>query len=213
MPMQTQPLSHRIQCTGLGVWLLVLGSLSAQEVEIGTGEMPVSVVVLPFANITGHDGDAWIGAGIAETVRLRIQRTPRLSAVGHADTGAVAQVGREPAVDEAAVLAVGRGSGARWLVAGGYQRLGDRLRVTGRYVDVSTGRIVRTIKVDGSVEELFALQDRIASDLIDDLASRAVSRPAAPPEETAVSTTPDETGEPILGNPQDFLTRRPRDRD
>ena len=188
MPMQTQPLSHRIQCTGLGVWLLVLGSLSAQEVEIGTGEMPVSVVVLPFANITGHDGDAWIGAGIAETVRLRIQRTPRLSAVGHADTGAVARVGRAPAVD-------------------------DRLRVTGRYVDVSTGRIVRTVKVDGSVEELFALQDRIASDLIDDLASRAVSRPAAPPEETAVGTTLDETGEPILGNPQDFLTRRPPDRD
>ncbi len=210
MPTPRQPFLHRIQCAGLCAWLLVLGPLAAQEVEIGTGEIPASVVVLPFTNITGHDGDAWIGAGIAETVRLRIQRTPRLSAVGHADT-AVARVGGAPAVDAAAVLAVARASGARWFVSGGYQRLGDRLRVTGRYADVATGRIVRTVKVDGSVEELFALQDRIASDLIDDLASRAMAAPAAPPEETAVSTTPDETGEPILGNPQDFLTRRPRD--
>ena len=191
------------------------GSLVAQEIETGIGELPASVVVLPFANITQHGEDDWVGVGIAETVRLRIQRTPPLSAVGHLTTGAAEPGGHQllPAVDAAVALAVRRVSGARCLVTGGYQRLGEQLRFIGRYVDVVTGRIVRTVKIDESVTELFVLQDLIASDLVDDLASRAVFSRAAPPDEPHVSATSDEPGPPIVGNPNEFLTRRPPDQD
>ena len=40
---------------------------------------------------------------------------------------------------------LGRALGARWIVTGGYQRLGGRLRITARLVDVTTGAVRRAV--------------------------------------------------------------------
>ena len=55
--------------------------------------------------------------------------------------------------------------GVSWLVAGGFQSLGDQLRITARIVDVDTGTTRATVKVDGRMDEVFALQDRIVVEL------------------------------------------------
>ena len=51
---------------------------------------------------------------------------------------------------------------ARWIVAGGIQRVGDLVRITARLVDAREGSVVRAVKVDGSIEELMRLQDEVA---------------------------------------------------
>ena len=66
------------------------------------------------------------------------------------------------------MLSLGRALGARWIVTGGYQRLGERLRITARLVDVTTGAVRRAVRADGATGELFALQDRIAAGLLSD---------------------------------------------
>ena len=62
-------------------------------------------------------------------------------------------------------IALSRRLGAAWLVTGGYQHLGYLLRITGRVVDVRTGVVTSTVKVDGQRENLFELQDRIVAEL------------------------------------------------
>ena len=99
-----------------------------------------AVLVTPFTNLSRQAPDAWIGAGIAETVSSDL-RNLGLSVVGD------------------------RALGARWLVDGGYQRVGDLLRITARIVDVATGEVRRSIKVDGSLTDLFRTQDRIVAAL------------------------------------------------
>lgn len=42
---------------------------------------------------------------------------------------------------------------------------GDRIRITAELLDVATGHLLRTVKVDGRIEEIFALQDRIVYEL------------------------------------------------
>ena len=55
------------------------------------------------------------------------------------------------------------GDGAIWTVGGGIQRVGDVVRVTARVVEVASGAVVTSVKVDGSVTELADLQNRVAA--------------------------------------------------
>ena len=126
-----------------------------------------AVVVAPFANLSRQAADAWIGAGIAETVSSDL-RNLGARVVGDYVSAADARQSRAPHDDEA--LAAGRRLGARWLVAGGYQRVGDRLRITARVVDVVTGEVRRSARIDGSLADLFDAQDRIVAALADALA-------------------------------------------
>jgi tetratricopeptide (TPR) repeat protein len=70
---------------------------------------------------------------------------------------------------------VGRELGARWVLTGSFQRAGDAVRVTAQLLDAATAHAERTIKVDGRMQEIFALQDRLVRDLAGLL--RAVIRP------------------------------------
>ena len=128
------------------------------------GTPPGTVAVVPFSNISQQPSDDWIGDGIAETVRGDLQALG-LSVLERAVVGAVHEPVAGETVDEQASVRLGRRLGVRWVVSGGYQRVGDRLRITARFVDVASGAVVQTAKVDGRVDELFALQDRIVAEL------------------------------------------------
>ena len=161
-----------VAATGLMAALLAIRlvpTVSAQEIAArGAGE---GVAVLPFANITQAPEDDWIGAGIAETVATDLEQTGGLTVVGRR-VMAVAVGGvtaAERADEDETVVEAGRLVGARWVVSGGYQRLGDRLRITARVVNVESATVVRSSRVDGPVRELFALQDQLAAELVDGL--------------------------------------------
>ena len=125
------------------------------------------VAVVPFVNITGAPQDDWIGAGVAATVAVDLERVASLAAIDAGDTD-----GR-PAVE------VGRRLGTPWVVAGGYQRLGDRIRITARLVHVASGTVTRAANVAGPLGELFALQDRVAAALMQDDAAAGAGQAAA----------------------------------
>ena len=137
---------------------------AAQSAPASTADDRVAVVV--FANISGVAEDDWIGIGIAETLAAELAHAGDLSVVGRqAVSGALESVSRAAGMAGATELAAGRLLGARWVVSGGYQRVGDRMRITARVVEVVTATVVHSAIVDGLVPELFALQDRLAAEL------------------------------------------------
>jgi TolB-like protein/Flp pilus assembly protein TadD len=121
-----------------------------------------SIAVLDFANRSADPADAWIGAGIAESLGgdlgraggIRVLPRPKVLAVA----GAAAAAGDDPA---AAPAAIGARLGCRWIVAGSYQRMGDSLRVMMELVHVPTERATHREKVDGRLGDIFALQDEL----------------------------------------------------
>ncbi len=151
-----------------------------------------AVAVAPFANVSGHPADAWLGAGVAETVVTGLDRLPAFTVVAVAPAGAaeVAAAG-DGAPDEAARLDRARAAGAAWLVAGAFERRGAQLRVTARIVHVETGEVRRTIEVDGDGGSLFDLQDQVTAELRDRLTEAAglpdAARGAGPAEDAAAT--------------------------
>jgi hypothetical protein len=51
------------------------------------------------------------------------------------------------------------------MVAGAFQRLGPMVRITAQFLDVATGQALRSVKVDGTIDGIFELQDRIVFEL------------------------------------------------
>ena len=140
---------------------------------------PGAVAVVPFENISATPGDDWIGAGIAETLSADLERLDAVSVVGRDGLAAEAHALGAGAASSAAgdaerwMREVSRRRGAAWLVTGGYQRMGARVRITARLVDTETGTLVAGAKADGTAEEIFALQDRIGDELTGALVSLA----------------------------------------
>ena len=155
---------------------------ATRSVDAAPREPPTSVAVIPFTNISRSPADAWLSRGIAETVTADLRERRGLAVIGPE------QLWDGGWVDLGAVLAVdlGRQLGARWLVRGGYQRVGERIRITARLVDARDGTLIQAVKVDGPVSDLFALQDRIVPELASGLAltagtpARVVPEPRAP---------------------------------
>ena len=156
------------------------GSIRAAQ-SAPTAATSDSVTVTVFSNVSGAAPDDWIGTGIVETLAAYFEGADGVSVIGRqAVSGASARVIAEGSAAEATgtAVAAGRLLGARWVITGGYQRLGDRLRVTARVVEVATATVVHTAEVDGPMTNLFALQDRLAAELKQGLTvARAVVAP------------------------------------
>jgi serine/threonine protein kinase/Tfp pilus assembly protein PilF len=127
-----------------------------------------AIAVMTFANISGDAADDWIGFGVAETVSGDLKSIQGLAVIGRErmyDLLRHAHAGDQAALDDRRAIEIGRRLGAAWIVSGGYQRVGEQVRITARLVDVGTGALVKTVKIDGGLAELFSLQDRIVYEL------------------------------------------------
>ncbi len=125
---------------------------------------PAAVTVERFTNISGSSDDEWMGTGIAETLATDL-----------ADGGLTVILSQSAAETS--------GPPARWIVSGGYQRLGDALRITARVVDTSSGVTVHSVRLDGQISDFFTLQDELSADIVSGL-------PADAPGQTAIASPP-----------------------
>jgi serine/threonine protein kinase/tetratricopeptide (TPR) repeat protein len=146
---------------------------STSRVAIGISPQPrveSSVAVMTFANITREANDDWIGTGIAETVSSDLKNIEGLNVIGRARVfDALRNLSSDTRLDDSLAIDIGRRLGATWVVVGGFQRLGDMVRITANFVEIGTGQVRNTVKVDGSISEIFALQDKIVYELSEGL--------------------------------------------
>jgi DNA-binding winged helix-turn-helix (wHTH) protein len=131
-----------------------------------------SLAVLDFTNVTGDADAAWLSAGIAETVSADLAA---LGTVRVVDRWRVNEAARRTprSLDQIAAAL-----GVRRLVTGSFQRNGDRARITARVIDVASGEAIADAKVDGLIDDIFALQDQVSAQFAGALGSAARPGPA-----------------------------------
>ena len=157
---------------------LALAAAQRGETFQGSRETASPILaVTDFRNISANAEDDWLGTGISETVTADLEGFEGVTVVPHGRVSELARTLERQGGDRSETLwvRVGRELGARWVLTGSFQRAADTVRVTAYLLDAATAHVERTIKVDGRMDEIFALQDRLVRDLADLL--RAVMRP------------------------------------
>ena len=120
---------------------------------------------MTFANITREPADDWIGTGIAETVSSDLKNIHGLTIIGRARVyDALRNLSTDAHLNDSLAIDIGRRLGATWVVVGGFSGSAS-CRITANFVDVATGEVRRTVKVDGRIDDIFALQDKIVFEL------------------------------------------------
>ena len=120
---------------------------------------PRSVAVLPFSTVGGDADAEFLGFGLADQILTDLSRVEDLHVVARTSSFAF-----KDAPDD--IRALGRKLGARAILEGSVQRLGDRLRVTTQLVSAEDGYHLWSERYDRSMEDVFQIQDEIAANVV-----------------------------------------------
>jgi TolB-like protein/class 3 adenylate cyclase len=114
-----------------------------------------SIAVLPFANMSGDPEQEYFADGMVEEIITALSRIRWLFVIARNSTFTY----KGQPVD---VKQVGRELGVRYVLEGSVRKAGSRVRITGQLIDALTGTHLWADRFDGSLEDVFELQDKIA---------------------------------------------------
>jgi TolB-like protein len=139
-----------------------------------------SIAVLPFANLSGDPEQEYFADGMVEEIITALSRITWLFVIARNSSFTY----KGQMVD---VKQVGRELGVRYVLEGSVRKAGALVRITAQLIDASTGTHLWADRFDGSLEEVFKLQDEVASCVAGVIepalqaaeAARSASRPTA----------------------------------
>ena len=139
-------------------WVEATRSLWAGSVPAPDLSRP-SIAVLPFDEFGGDSDQLSLGDALAEHIITSLSKTPKMLVIARNST--FAYKGRPVNVQE-----VSRELGARYVLEGSVQRLGNRVRIAAQLIDSTTGYHGWGETYDRDLDDIFALQDEIALDVV-----------------------------------------------
>jgi TolB-like protein len=115
-----------------------------------------SIAVLPFANMSGDPEQEYFVDGMVEEIITALSRIRWLFVL--ARNSSFSYKGQSPDVKQ-----VGRELGVRYVLEGSVRKAGGRVRITAQLIEAATGAHLWADRFDGSPEDVFDLQDKVAS--------------------------------------------------
>jgi TolB-like protein/class 3 adenylate cyclase len=131
----------------------------------------LSLVVLPFANISGDPEQDYFVDGVTESLTTDLSRISGAFVIGRS----TAFTYKGKAAD---LQRIGRELNVRYVLEGSVQRAGYRMRVNVQLIEAETGRRLWAERSDKPVTDLFDMQDEIVSRLANQLNAELVAAEA-----------------------------------
>jgi TolB-like protein/Tfp pilus assembly protein PilF len=136
-----------------------------------------SIAVLPFADMSPERDQEYFCEGIAEEIINALSRIQALEVASR--TSAFAFKGKNEDIGE-----IGRKLKVATVLEGSVRKAGNRLRVTAQLVNVTNGYRLWSERYDRQLEDVFAIQDEIADNIVkalrvvlSDEEKRAIEKP------------------------------------
>ena len=127
---------------------------AAAEPPLALTDKP-SIAVLAFANLSGDPEQEYFADGMAEEIITALSRIRWLLVIARNSSfsykGQVIDVKR-----------VGRDLGVRYVLEGAVRKAGDRVRITAQLIDATNGAHLWADRFEGSLEDVFELEDKVA---------------------------------------------------
>jgi TolB-like protein/DNA-binding SARP family transcriptional activator len=140
------------------------------NVDATLQRLPLSIAVLPFANIGSDPESAYFCDGLVEELTTALAQVPGLRVAGRVSAfyfrerpNELQQVGKALDVDR--------------VLEGSVLRVGGRIRITARLVSVESGYHLWSARYDREIGDVFAVHDEITASIVSALSLALTSRP------------------------------------
>jgi TolB-like protein/Tfp pilus assembly protein PilF len=131
----------------------------SRDTPIATQELGPSIVVLPFASLSDDSEQAYFADGLTEDLITRLARLHWLYVASR--NSSFSYKGKPFESGQ-----VGRDLRVRYALEGSVRRSANRLRISSKLSDASTGRQVWAGNYDVELADFFALQDQISEAVV-----------------------------------------------
>lgn len=118
-----------------------------------------TIAVMPFNNLSGEANQDYFVDGMVAEIITGLSRIKWLFVISYNST--FAYKGKQ--VD---VKLIGRELGVRYVLEGSVRKSGKHIRVTGQLIEAETGIAVWADRYEGTLKEIFALQDAMTMNVI-----------------------------------------------
>jgi TolB-like protein len=118
-----------------------------------------SIAVLPFDNLSADRTQEYFADGIVEEIVTGLSRIEWLFVISRNSTF----IYKGRAIDP---KTVGHELGVRYMLQGSVRRSGNQVRLTGQLIETETGANVWADRYEGTLGEIFALQDELTMNVI-----------------------------------------------
>ena len=136
------------------VFRVAMGRKLVPEPPLALPDKP-SIVVLPFANLSGDPEQEYFADGMVEEIITALSRIRWLFVIARKSSFTY----KGQSVD---VRQVGRELGVRYILEGSVRKGGNRVRITAQLIDAASGAHLWADRFDGSLERVFEFQDQVA---------------------------------------------------
>lgn len=122
----------------------------------------ISIVVLPFDNLSPDPGDAYFSDGLTEEIITKLANLRSLRVISRS----TAMVLKDTQKD---VQTIGQDLDVEYVLEGSVRKAGDSLRITAQLIDARSDEHVWAEQHDGTMGDVFAVQEQIAKRIVDAL--------------------------------------------
>ncbi|HVJ58411.1 MAG TPA: TIR domain-containing protein, partial [Terrimicrobiaceae bacterium] len=142
--------------------VLALTGVEENEEEAPAFATTLSIIVLPFTNMSGDAEQEYFSDGISEDITTDLSKISSLEVI--ARNTAFAFKGKSPDVAELA-----RKFGVSHVLEGSVRKSGNRVRITAQLIDGRRGGHIWAERYDRDLTDIFEIQDEISEAIVDAL--------------------------------------------
>ena len=137
----------------------------------------VPAIALVDLSFVGPPDQSWIAVGLREAMNAALAGRTTIRLI---DRSRVMSAASDGIGDDSKAVGIAQAVGAKWIAWGTCQCAGDRVRVSLVLAESEHGETWRIPAVDGTANELFAVQDAVVDALVNELSLREVMRSGEP---------------------------------
>jgi TolB-like protein/thioredoxin-like negative regulator of GroEL len=142
-----------------------------------------SIAVLPFLNLSVDDDNAYFADGLAEELITTLSKVHTLRVTSRRSSAALRGKTK-------GARAIARQLGVRYLLEGSVRRTTTHLRISAQLIDATSDVILWSETYDGSLEDVFAIQERCARSVVAALELRLTASDAERLAEPSIPSLP-----------------------
>jgi TolB-like protein/class 3 adenylate cyclase len=143
-------------------WVPVIEPASLERMAYPLPDRP-SIAVLPFTNMSDDASQEYFADGMTEDLITDLSKLSGLFVI--ARNSSFTYKGKSVKVRQ-----VAEELGVRYVLEGSVRRVGDQVRINAQLIDATTGGHLWAERYDGSLDDVFGLQDKVTREVVAALA-------------------------------------------